>query len=659
MTLPGLPALLSPWSLFWMLAALAILGLYLLKPRSRRQEVSSIWLWQGVLKEESARRPIQWLKRHALLLLQVALALLAAFMLTRPASDRRAPIGNQIVLAIDASEPMLANDGDASLVGRSGGTASRLDEAKARALQALSQLRSGDRAVVMAMADRTEIAAQGAIPADLGALRAGIMRIQPRPAELDAALALQVAGSLVTDARLGEVVFITGGVFDPDRVTYRPPVAISVLRVGRGESDNQAVTALSARRDRRGDLEVFARVRNFGSLPASGPLRFVVDGELYHELPITIPPSNAWESVLTEFPAGASVVQAQFGRGDLLALDNVATAAVATPPSRKVLLVGKRSDQLERALKAVPGVELTLGTAQDYDAAARYDVYVFEGWFPSTPPAGHWFLIDPPARGSPVNVTGTLGRRTDGGREINDANVARIAPSPLLGGVDFTGVIVTEAKKVRLPAWAEAAVWARDAPLMFTGFPSTSDRPHRAAVFAFDPRSTNLFGRVGFPILIANTVDWLTGETSGTARVGPYAENEIVPGDALLVQPLPRATRLQIQTPRRRTFDFVGNQPVHFLDTSAPGAYTVTQFSGDTPIAKRTYVAAVLQPGREAALADLKPREQVPNLATITGGKQQDIVLGPGFQVARIEWWRPLALLALVGLIAEWWWYHR
>ena len=656
----SVPAFLSPWSLLWALAAVAIFALYLLKPRSRRHEVSSLWLWQGVLREESARSPVQWLKRHALLLMQLALALTAAFLLARPASDRRAPIGNQVVLAIDASEAMLANDGDPTVAGRSGGTATRLDEAKGRALQLLAQLRPGDRAVVMAMADRTEIAAQGAIPGDLAALRAGILRIQPRPTELDPAHAIQIAGSLVTDARIGEVLLITGGVLDPERVTYRPPVAISVVRVGRGESDNQAVTTLSARRDRRGDLEVFARVRNFGSVPATGPLRFFVDGELYHELSITIPANNSWESVLTEFPSGASLVQAQFARGDLLALDNVATAAVANPPSRKVLLVGKRSDQLERALRAVPGVEMTLATAQAYNPSTPFDVYVFEGWFPPSPPPGHWFLIDPPARGSPILVTGTLGRRTDGGQEINDANVARVAPSPLLGGVDLTGVVVTEAKKVRLPEWAEAAVWAREAPLIFTGFPGTTDQPHRAVVFAFDPRSTNLFGRVGFPILVANTVDWLTGETSSpNGRVGPYADNEIVPGDALLIQPLPRATRIQIRTPNGRTVDFEGNHPVRFLDTSRPGAYTVTQFAGDAEIARRTYVASVLQPGRESALADLKPREQVPNLATITGAKPQNILLGPGFELGRIEWWRPLALLALIGLGLEWWWYHR
>ncbi|HEU5316369.1 MAG TPA: BatA and WFA domain-containing protein [Chloroflexota bacterium] len=653
--------LLSPWSLVWLLGAMTILGLYLLKPRSRRHEVSSTWLWQGVLKEESARSPLQWLKRHALLLMQVALAVLAAFLLARPMTERRTTIGHQVVFAIDASEAMLANDGDAALVGRTTGTASRLEEAKALATQYLGRLQPGDRAIVMAMADRTEVAAEGTVPGDLGPLRAAIARIQVRPTELDAAHAVQVAAGLVQSARIGEVLLFTGGVFDVDAVmNYRPPVAIQVSRVGRGDADNQAVTSLAARKDRNGDLEVFARVRNFGDKPASGPLRFYVDGELYHELNVTVPPQLSWESVLNEFPPTARIVQAQFGKADLLALDNVATSAVAAAPTRKVLLVGKRSDQLERALRAVPGVELTLASAQEYNPASPYDVYVFEGWFPPAPPPGHWFLLDPPSRGSPIGVTGTLGRRTDGGREVNDAQIARVSPSPLLAGVDLTGVSVTEAKKVRLPDWAEGAVWAQEAPLIFAGFPASDDRRHRAAVFAFDPRSTNFFGRVGFPVLIANTVNWLTGEI-GATRSGGFGDVELVPGEALLIQPLPRASRVEIATPapRSRTFSFDGNQPVRFLDTVVPGAYTVTQYAGTTEIARRVYVAAVLPPGRESALADLKPRDGLANIVTIAGAHAQTILLGPGFELARIEWWRPLLILALGLLALEWWWYHR
>ena len=176
--------------------------------------------------------------------------------------------------------------------------------------------------------------------------------------------------------------------------------------------------------------------------------------------------------------------------------------------------------------------------------------------------------------------------------------------------------------------------------------------------------ASNLFGRVGFPVLVANTVNWLTGEgtTTGSAAAGVagvLGEGRFMPGDALLIQPLPRATRVQIETPQKKRYHFDGNQPVRFVDTVLPGAYTVTQFAGNQEIVRRVYVASVLQPGREDALADLKPRDTVGTLSTTTGTQAQPTVLGPGREAAFSEWWRLLGAVALLGLLAEWWWFHR
>jgi hypothetical protein len=659
-------SLLSPWALAWVAAAAAILGLYFLKPRSRRVEVSSTWLWQGVLREESARSPLQWLKRHLLLLLQLLIALLAMFALARPALNRLQPVGRTVVLGMDVSAAMLANDGDPAAAGAAapalapGQTYTRLDEARARANAFLRgpEFRAGDRVIVLRLADRAEVVAQGTLPNDLPRLQAAVAGLRPVAAELDLSQGLEVASGLSSSARVGQLVLFTGGVADPERVTRPPELNISVIPVGKGEADNQAVTALSARRTATGDLEVFVRVRNFGEQAVQGTLQLLVDGQPAQPQAVALPPQGSQPLVLTEFPATASVIEATFQRDppDLLALDNRATAAVTVPPLRKVLLVGGRSDQLERALKAVPGVELTKTDPQRYDPRGGYDVYVFEGWFPPAPPPGHWLLIDPPSSQSPVRVDGAVGRRTEGGREVNDAQIVRVLPSPLLQGVDLTGVGVQEAKKVDLPDWAEEVVAARNAPLIFMGYP----RPYRAAVFAFDlrPPTTNLFGRVGFPVLVANTVNWLSGEGTSGGESTP-GEGRFTPGDALLIQPLPRATRVEIQTPARRPYRFDGNQPVRFVDTERPGAYTVTQYAGDLEIVRRVYVASVLRPGREDALADLKPREDVAALSTTAGAGAQPAVFGPGQETSYAEWWRLLGVVALVGLLAEWWWFHR
>jgi hypothetical protein len=599
-----------------------------------------------------------------LLLLQLLVALLGVFALARPALTSQVPVNRTIVLAMDVSAPMLANDGDPATARQLGlnppaGGYTRLDEARAAATAVLGEMRAGDRVVVLRMADRAEVAAIGTWPADRGAIQTAIDRLQAQPAELDLGQGLEVAGGLTQTARLGLILIVTGGVVDVERVSHRPPVAVRVIPVGRGDADNQAITALAARRAPAGDLEVFARVQNYGDQPVSGVLRVGVDGELYQEMQVDLDPRRNREFRLTEFPPTTAVVEASFARAnpDLLSVDNVATAAVAVPPLRKVLLVGGRSDQLERALRAVPGVELTKIDPQRYDPRGGYDLYVFEAWYPPAPPPGHWLLIDPPARGSPITVQGTLGRRTDAGRETNDAQIVRVLPSPLLQGVDLTGVGVTEAKKVVLPAWAEEVVAARESPLVFMGYP----RPYRAVVFAFDLRSSNLFGRIGFPILASNTVNWLTGEigVGGSGAGESSADSRFLPGDALLLQPLPRTTSVQIDTPSKRTYRFEGNQPVRFVDTARPGAYTVTQFAGTQEIARRVHVASVLQQGRESALADLKPRENLPNLTTLGGPQPGQVVLGPGREQSHIEWWRVLGVLALAGLMAEWWWFHR
>jgi hypothetical protein len=658
--------LLSPWSLLWLGAAAAVVAVYLLKPRSRRVEVSSTWLWQAALRQESSRSLIQWLKRHLLLLLQVAIALAAVAALARPAAARILPVGRTAVIAIDASAAMLANDGNPTVVeatmGRSGAnrTYSRLDEARAVALQALGQLRPGDRVVVLRLADRAEVVAQGLLPGDAADVRSAIGRLPVAPTELDVQEALDVAAAVSRSARVGEVLFITGGALDTGQALRLPGVRVTVATVGKGSADNQAITNLAARRSVSGDLEVFARLRNFGDQTVSGTLHVLVDGQEFQSQPVILDPQGSHEVLLTEFPPTAKIVEARFERPDLLLLDNVATTAVATPLLRKVLLVGSRSEQLERALKAVPGVDLTKVDPQAYNTRGGYDVYVFEGWFPPQPPPGNWVLIDPPRGGAAVTVTDVLGRRSVNGQEVNAAQIARVLPSPLLQGVDLTGIAIGEAKKVSLPDWAEEAVSAREGPLIFTGYP----QPYRAVVFTFDLRSSNLFGRIGFPVLISNVVNWLTGElTASSGAVTAPAPGQFVPGDSLLIQPLPRATRVQIETPAKKRYRFDGNQPVRFLDTQRPGAYTVVQYAGNEEIARRTYVASVLQPGREANLADLHPRDTLASIASGAGagaaaGSAQ-LTAGPGRELSTSEWWRPIVAIGLLGLVFEWWWFHR
>lgn len=715
---------LAPYAIAWGATALAIAGLYLLRPRSRRVEVSSILLWQRVLEPASTRSPLTWLRRHLLLILQIATALLAAFALMRPASTTVEPVGRHIALIIDVSAPMLATDGDPSIVASSplvrqqgclrSGVCSRLDEARARGALVLGRLRAGDIATVISVGGTAQVEATGTIPNASGALSDAVTRLIARPSEANFAQALELASSTIYDAKQGEVLIITGGVADVTGSVRRPSVPIQVARVGGrpppglAGTDNVAITAFAARRDlalggttlsrsgagstanlpapsqsaidgaqagpTSGSVQLFTRVTNHGTQTVNGVLRLKVDGKPFGERPMTIGGVQSEDVAIAQVPPDATWLEAYFDHNDLLAIDNIAWAAVPRPVERRVALVGSRTDQLERALRAVPGVTLERIDPARYDPNARYDIVVFEAWFPRVAPLAHWLLIDPPRTDGPVVVNGVLGRRTEGAREWNAAQIARVRPSPLLQGVDLAGVSIAEARLVTLPSWGEEVVSTRTSPLIVQGYPGA----YRAVVVGFDVRSSNFLARVGFPIFVANTIEWLTGgletgaalcgttpcvaSTTNSGGSGRAATN-FVPGDALMITPLPRTTQLTVETPATQVRSYPVDplrRTTRFLDTTAPGAYVIREYEGATEIARQVAIARAIPTGRELSLSDLSFRPAVLALASVgIGSVPGPLIAGPGETSTRNEWWTLLAACALGVLVIEWWWVHR
>lgn len=626
------PVLLAPAALIWLGAVGAILALYLLKPRRRRVEVSSVWLWQGALREQAATTLWQWLKRHVLLVMQVATAMLAVLALARPACTATSSVDRQVVLIVDASASMMAGDGSPT----------RLDAAREQALRIAAQLGPADRATLLRVTDRAEVLVGDT--ADRGQLERAIRSLRPAATGTNMADGLEVASALTRGARRAEIYIITDAAFDAEEITRRTQAAIHVVQVGQGATDNQAITSLAARRNQLGEAEVLLRVTNYSDAPAEVLLHISADGEALEGQRLQLPPRQADAWVFGGFPPRARLIEARLERQrgrDLLAVDNVAQTALEPAPLRKVLLVSERGTALERALRALPNVELSKVEAGQFEQQSSADVHVFDGWLPKTLPPGHWLLFDPPSGDKTVPVLGAL----------QHTAAVRVRPSPLLRGVDLSGVQIFQAKRLSLPDWAEEVVGARDGPLLYAGHLGR----YRAVVMSFDLRQSNLPARVGFPVLLANAVDWLTGASSTPAAIAP--------GHALLIEPLPRATRVRVSTPppAGRRYEFEGNQPIRFVDTLALGAYTVTQFSGREEIAQQTYVAGLIAPEK----SDLRPRESALLLDAPPLGRQSFLaqlgVPAPGTARPRDdrEWWQLAGVGALGLLLVEWWWFHR
>ena len=99
----------SPWGLLALLLIVPVVLLYILKKQHEDRTVSSIMLWQQVLRDLQAARPWQRLRTRLLLLLQILAVLLFALSLARPACFGGEG-GVHYIAVLDASARMQATD---------------------------------------------------------------------------------------------------------------------------------------------------------------------------------------------------------------------------------------------------------------------------------------------------------------------------------------------------------------------------------------------------------------------------------------------------------------------------------------------------------------------------------------------------------------------
>src|SRR6187551_3470418 len=88
----------APLALVGLLAMPLIVAFYMLRLRRPRHEVSSTYLWQALVRDVEANAPWQRLRRSLLLLLQLLLAVLLAFLVARPFSEHPAALARDIIL---------------------------------------------------------------------------------------------------------------------------------------------------------------------------------------------------------------------------------------------------------------------------------------------------------------------------------------------------------------------------------------------------------------------------------------------------------------------------------------------------------------------------------------------------------------------------------
>lgn len=625
-----MPIELTNPSGLWVLGLLApLVVLYILKVRRPRLVVSSTWLWETSQRDLEARNPFRRLRRDVALLIQALAIVALALAMAKPSIRTGLAMVEHVAFVIDTSASMGAVDSGAS----------RLDEARARAREAVSAL--GADADVMVVDAGNEPRVSMPLDRDRRRFLSVVADLGVRAEQ--GALARSIALAVERLSRLGgdkRVLVITD-----DTASARDDVALSsvpvdVVGVGK-PADNVGIARFDVRRavdpsTGRPRIEAFALLANFG---ASAVERFVVLRQRNTTAPIAsrrlrIAPDERVPVVLSFEPAlgdsGTGLV-VELEPNDALSIDDRAYAIVPPDAALPVVVVPPdRSPWLERAFASDRDVTLYRATAVDLERGSVPDgaLVVSVGTCPPRVPDGDVLVVDPP-EGPCLGV-----------------NVGEVVEAPVLTSwaevdprfefVDFEDVHLRRARQIRGLTGSEASLHAGDSTIAAS---LDIDGAH-GTLLSFDPGESDWPLEASFVVFARNIAELARGARTNEGRA-------FFDAGAPLRFKVPRETeRITLEDPKGEKQDLDAHDGVVIVPgASLAGFYFA---SWRLPRAGSTLMAAHFSAGNESDLRRGATSAKVPHKARAVASVAR---------VADVSWL--LAVVAIMLIVLDIWYVTR
>jgi hypothetical protein len=600
----GLVTFLNP-AAFGVLAAFmaGLIALYMIRMRRKDLVVPASFLWPERTDEIRANSLFQKLKFSWLLVLQLLALTLIGFSWARPQMRQQGLAGSITVVVLDGSASMGAKEE----------ATTRFEVAKNSLLSMIDAARPGDRLALILAGPEPKVVFP--LTNDPGRQKQTVKGLQGTDADADVGEALRLAAALAGGTNGAKIVLLSDGVFEPVE-NFSPGKAQALYsRIGKS-TENLAIQAFGF-----GAGKLYISVRNYGKSEGKATVTVKADGEAVDSENVTVAAGKTWSKTLAP-PAGKKVFEGFIETDDALASDNYAAVIADPASSLRVLLITRGDLFLERALALEPRVTVDKGSAvppneqAGSDGPGIYDLVIFDGVEEEAVKARGVLTLGTPGSSSPVSDQGTLSMP-----EYLDAT-----DHPLNEGVNFSEIYIEKGRKVSPRGAARTIVESRQGPLVVA-----KDGTQRQIFVAFQPLESDFPLTVSFPIFLANTLDWLGGQTGG--------ENAVIkPGQAFAL-----ATERAVA--RRKDFEreFKGRQGrtiVRGLDRV--GDYEVSWQGGK----RRIYVQM-----RSESESQIEPEKEVR-----LGG---DPVQGTAPVERLSDMWKPLALMMLLVLAGEWFLFMR
>lgn len=516
--------LLAPTALALLVIALPITVLYILKLRMRQVHVSSDLFWQQIVQARPPRsfwnrfrHPLSWLTQILMLLAIVAAAADPRWLSNAPQ--------HKLVIILDTSASMQAREASGQ----------RLTLATDRARQIINALAPGSQAAIIAsdLHPRIVCGMTDHIP-DL--LRA-ISKVQPSAAPGRPDLAVNAASQMLGNPSSGSILLLTDACFDKATLNGRPELTIESIA---DDLPNVGITECQALRNSDDPLsaELLVSIRNASPLFAAASLELRLAGKLSNVTRVTLAPGENSSRTFPRIGPAGGIWQAQLKGirfsaeanpaepapntapeiADALEPDNSAVAVLPDAPRQKVLLVSPGNLFVQKVLEADPLTELSvlqqLPVENDWP---RDTIVILHELVPRQLPPLPVLMLDPRSDCDAWNVAST---------RDNPLPAQTVTPHPVTRNFRLDDVLIPAVSELEFNTSPQVLAAAED------GLPLCCLLPRAIGPVVVVPlqlTQSDLAFRTVFPILISNTLHWLSGRTESSPSAIQAGQSFIVP----------------------------------------------------------------------------------------------------------------------------------
>ncbi|MEO2034005.1 MAG: BatA and WFA domain-containing protein [Planctomycetaceae bacterium] len=530
-----------PTALFWLALGLPIIALYVLKVRLRRVPVSTSLFWKQIYDEKPPRSLWRSLRHLLSLLLQLMLLLLLILAVADPRLPWQSTQGRRIVLVLDRSASMQADDIEPT----------RFSAAILDAHRVVDGVRARDEmAIVLAGArPQVKVGMNGHLPTLRRAL-AGLTA-QDGPTELEPAVRL--ARQLIGEHSRGQVIVLTDGcssvvkleesvirpvdtdspIVDRDEVHTEPDLQYRVFAT---EAPNVGITQFQVRRSLSDPLgyEILSQVRNSSAGTVKCRLELELNGSPVDILPLTLEPNEVWSrSIEKTSPAGGVLSgrlteiratgepsndekSSDSGPLNCLSVDDFVRAVLPNRDVQNVLIVTPGNLFLQKVFEANPLVAVEV-VQQLPELWPPDTLIVLHQMIPAKIPAGDVLVVDP-TESSDLWTVGEL---------LKDSIVTDLdTASRLMTHVRLDNVWMPEARKIIAAGANHVLAGTVSGDPIYVELMRDQGR---CLLLSTDLEESDLAFRTAFPILVSNALGWFAG-TSGELT------QAVVTGDVTTVE---------------------------------------------------------------------------------------------------------------------------